>query len=153
VFSSIETVNENELADYMIKVHGIKGMSYDIFAEQVGKSAEKLEKAADTGDFSYISEHNPAFLDAVQKLVSNIEGVVSAINAANPKPKKDYPDSQLLLKLLAACNEYSMDGVNAVMTEIEKYQYESDDGLVDWLQEQVDMTRFSKIIEKLSKLT
>ena len=153
VFSFIETVNENELADYMIKVHGIKGMSYDIFAEQVGKSAENLEKAADTGDFSYIREHNPAFLGAVQKLVSNIEDVISAINTANPKPKKDYPDNQLLLKLLAACNEYSMDGVNAVMTEIEKYQYESDDGLVEWLQEQVDMTKFSKIVEKLSKLT
>ena len=152
VLSFVETVNESELADYTIKVHGIKGASYDIFAEQVGKNAEKLEKAAEAGDFNYISKHNPAFLNSVQKLIGNIESVIIAINTENPKPKKDHPESQLLLKLLAACKKYSMDGVNTVMTELEKYQYESDDGLVDWLRDQVDMTKFSRISERLSQL-
>jgi hypothetical protein len=40
--------------------------------------------------------------------------------------------------------------VEAIMAEIEKYQYESDGGLADWLRENVNLTNFKKIIDRLS---
>ena len=39
--------------------------------------------------------------------------------------------------------------VTAIMAKINAYRYESDDGLVVWLQEKADMMSFSEIVEKL----
>ena len=152
MLDEIETVSKEKIDNYKIKVHGIKGTSLDIFAEQVGKDAAELEKAAKAGDIDYINSNNPAFLEAARKLVSDIEDLISNVDAENPKPKKDKPDDETLSKLLAACKNYDIDEVDAAMEEIEKYQYESDDGLVDWLRECIDRMDLSQIFQKLSEL-
>ncbi len=150
MLGSIEVVDETKLADYERTVHSIKGTSLDIFAEQVGKNAMDLENAARAGDLDYIRKHNLAFLEAARKLVSDIEAMLSALEAENPMPKKARPDSEVLSKLLAACKAYDMDAADAAMAEIERYKYESDDGLADWLRESVDMMNFAQIVQKLS---
>jgi len=38
------------------------------------------------------------------------------------------------------------------MTEIEKFQYESDDGLVEWLRENIDIVNFEEAAEKITGL-
>jgi len=150
MLSTIANVSEDDLQDYKIKVHGIKGASLDIFSEQIGKSAAELENAAKSGDFAYISKHNSAFLHAARKHVDDLDNMLSAIDAENPKPKKDKPDGELLSKLLTACTAYDLNEVDAAMEEIEKHQYESDGGLSDWLRENVDMMDFEQIVQKLS---
>ena len=151
MLEAIETVSEDMLADYKIKVHGIKGTSYDFFATQIGKDAEALEHAATRGDFGYISEHHPAFLKDAHELVEAIEGALRELDAKNPKPKKDKPDSDALSKLLNACKNYDLDAADAAIGEIGKYQYEADDGLADWLREHMDRMDFTEIVERLSK--
>ena len=148
----IENVSEKTLNDYKIKVHGIKGTSYDIFAGQVAASAKSLEEAAKSGDLAYINEHNPIFLEIIRKIVYDIDKLLSDMEAENPKPKKDKPDSNELLKLLIACKDYDMDGADQAMSEIEKYNYESDDGLADWLRDSIDKMDFKQIVEKLGGL-
>jgi CheY-like chemotaxis protein len=146
----IETVAEDNIADYKIRVHGIKGASYDIFAEKIGKEAEILEHAANDSNLSLILERNPAFLVAAGKLLDNIDDALASIDDKSSRPKKDKPDNELLSKLLAACNVYDMDGADAAMTEIEEYQYTADDGLAVWLRENIDVTNFGQIAERLS---
>ncbi len=153
ILDTIETINEAKLTDYERAVHSIKGTSFDIFAEQIGKRAMDLENGARAGDLDYIHRNNPAFLEAARKLVSGIEVLLSVIEAENPMPRKDKPDSEVLSKLLVACKAYDMDGADEAMAEIEKYKYEADDGLADWLRESVDMMNFAQIIQKLSKLS
>ena len=137
---------------YQRAAHSIKGMSRSIFAGQIGEDAAMLEKAAQESDFSYIDKHNSAFLAVVRKLVSQLDDMIAGIDAENPKPKKDKPDAELLVKLSSACKAYSMDGVDAAMEEIEKYEYTSDDGLAVWLRENIDRMAFMQIAEKLSDL-
>ncbi|MCL2261010.1 MAG: transporter substrate-binding domain-containing protein [Fibromonadales bacterium] len=149
---SIEVISEDKLTDYEITVHGIKGASLDIFAEQVGKSAKDLEMAAKAGDFNYIKTYNPEFLETAGKLISDLESVLSAIDAENPKPKKDKPDFDVLADLLIACKAYDMDGADAAMEKIEQYQYTDDNGLANWLRENIDMMNFVHIVQKLSNL-
>ena len=133
-------------------MHGIKGSSRGIFADMLGDVAEGLEHAAKAGDFNYVNKHNPTFLDAAWKFIYDLEETLSAINTENTKPRKDKPDVETLSKLLTACEGYDMDGVDAAMAEIDGYQYESDGGLADWLRENVKLTNFKQITEKLSKL-
>jgi len=148
----VKTVSSDVLSGYKIKIHGIKGASFDIFADQIGMKAEALENAADIGDLNFINEHNPAFLEDAEKLINDVEEMLSAINAENPKPKMDKPDNELLLTLLTSCKDYSLKRVEATMAEIEKYQYQADNGLVDWLRKSIDIMNFQQIVERLSDL-
>jgi|GEM_PF-630585 len=150
MLGAFNTVNNDNLARYKINIHGIKGASYDIFANQVGKKAEDLEKAAIVGDLSYINDHNPLFILDTDKFIGDIKDMLSAINAENPKPKKDKPGDDSLLKLLSACKDYNMRSVETAMAEIDKYQYDSDEGLVKWLKDNVDMAKYLQIANKLS---
>jgi len=151
MLGAIESVTDEGVTDYKIKVHGIKGASYDVFADQIGKEAEILELAAVAGNLTLIRDRNPAFLEAVGKFIDNIEDVLSLfIEDEALKPKKDKPDNESLSKLLDACKDHDMGNVDTAMTEIEQYQYTADDGLTAWLHENVDMINFTEIAEKLS---
>jgi CheY-like chemotaxis protein/HPt (histidine-containing phosphotransfer) domain-containing protein len=147
---SIETVSEESLRDYKITVHGIKGASADIYAGDVNKRAEALEKAAKDGDLDYINKHNKAFHEAANRLIGNLEEAFALIDANNPKPKKSKPDAEALAKLLAACGKYDMDGVDEAMKEIDRYKYEQDEGLAEWLHDNAELMNFTRIAEKLS---
>jgi CheY-like chemotaxis protein len=152
LLGEIETVSAATLPDYKIKIHGIKGASLDVHAEKLGSMAGKLEFAADNGDIAYIEYHNPEFLVYARALISNVEEMLEAASNDGAKPKMGAPDHDLLLKLLAACNEYNIAVVDDVMAEIEKFQYESDGELVAWLRKRVDLMNYSHIVEKLSGL-
>jgi hypothetical protein len=45
-----------------------------------------------------------------------------------------------------------MDDLDAAMDVIEQYQYDSDDGLADWLIEAVNNMELAKIVEKLEDM-
>jgi hypothetical protein len=152
LFKTLAEVNKDNLADYAITTHGIKGASWGICAGPVGDKAELLEKAAKEGDIGFVMINNAAFIEAVENLVTDIENMLDKISAENQKPKKDKPDREVLSKLLVACKAYDMDGVDAAITEIESCKYESDDGLVVWLRENVDLMNFPQIMEKLSSM-
>jgi CheY-like chemotaxis protein len=152
MLESIETVSEDRLGEYKVKVHGIKGASVDIAADAVAERALKLEKAADSGDYEYIKKHNLSFTKMVRKLIKDIKKTLNAIEAANPKPKKDKPEKNLLLRLMEASREYNAYKMDEVMAEISAFQYQGDDGLAEWLQENVDMMNYSAITGKISGL-
>ena len=151
MLDEISTVTEETLGDYKIKVHGIKGASYDIQAGTIGEEAAKMEDAADSGDYAYVSGNNPAFLESARKFIGDIVEMLSTIDAENPKPKKDKPDEDLLRRLLIACESYSMDDVDSAMSEIEHYQYDDDGGLVERLRHEVDLMQFPKIVAMLTE--
>ncbi|MDR0443314.1 MAG: hypothetical protein LBH44_07920 [Treponema sp.] len=93
--------------------------------------------------------NNRSFIDNVLKLTADLENMLSKAAAVSPKPKKNKPDREILSKLLAACQHYNMDDIDAAMEEIENFDYNSDDGLALWLRDNVDQMNFAQIIEKL----
>ncbi|MCL2718771.1 MAG: ATP-binding protein [Lachnospiraceae bacterium] len=149
---SIKTIDENDLSKYKVSVHGIKGTSYFLFAEQVGRKAEALEKAAGAGDIKYINEHNPAFLETAWKLISDLSEILSIYNNENPKLMKQEPDKALLAMILDACKRFDMDDLDTAMNEIDQYQYNSDDGLTDWLRQAVNNMELTEIVNRLAYL-
>jgi len=152
MLDKIETVSEDTLADYIIKVHGIKGTSFDIFAEQVAKEAKDLEDAGKADDFKFIKANHPAFMENARKLVSGIDASLSNIDTDSEKPLKDKPDLKILFKLIEACNDFDMDGADEAMAELEKYKYETDNDLIGWLRGCIDRMQFEEIAERLTNL-
>jgi len=151
MMGSNNTVTKDDLQDYKLKVHSIKGTSYDILADSIGKKAEDLEIASVTGNMDYINKNNPILHDEVMKLVDDIETVLEQTNKSISKPKKDKPDVRYLKLLHTACEKYDIDNAEAAMSELDEYQYESDEGLIDWLRDNIDMMRFPQIVERLSE--
>jgi len=146
----IETFNEETLADYIIKVHGIKGISFDIFAEQTASEAKNLEDAGKAGNLEFIKSNHPAFMEHTRRLISGIEDFLLNLNLENDKPIVDRPEVRVLFELLNACNDFDMDGADEAMAELEKYRYESDNDLVIWLRNAVDRMQFEEIAYKIN---
>ncbi|MDR1921353.1 MAG: response regulator [Candidatus Adiutrix sp.] len=142
---------EEDLAAYTIVVHGLKSSSYGICAKQAGKSAEELERAAQSGDFEFVRANNGAFVEIAEKLIADLTAMLDNIEGENRKPGKDAPDADVLDRLREACANYDMDGVDKAMVELESYTYERQPELAAWLRERVDVMDFKEILERLSE--
>jgi CheY-like chemotaxis protein len=145
-----EDVDIETLADYAITVHGIKGSSLSICAEEVGAKAEALERAAKAGNFNFVTRNNHAFLEAAGKLISDLENMQAAIDGNNINNKKETSYVFLLKRLSDACDKYDMAAVDEVMAELEKYEYDTGEDLVKWLRENVEKLNLTEIVEKIS---
>ena len=152
MLDKIEVFSEETLADYIIKVHGIKGTSFDIQAEQVAKEAKDLEAAGKSGDLEFIKANHSAFMKNARNLVSGIEEMLKNLDTESGKPLMEKPDIKLLLMLIEACNDFDMGKADKAMAELEKYRYDSDNDLIGWLRSSVDRMQFEEIAEKLSNL-
>jgi CheY-like chemotaxis protein len=151
---TLRDVSEAGLENYTINVHGMKSSCRGIGAEAAGSMAEALEQAGKRGDLDFITANNPALLETVVKLITDIENALATAtgnNAKDDKPKKDRPDAETLSKLLAACKNYKAEDIDALMEEIERFEYESDEGLAKWLRENVDQMNYSEIAERLEQ--
>jgi CheY-like chemotaxis protein len=152
----IETTNTDNLTSYRIKVHGIKGASYDIYAEQIAKKFEKLENAAVSEDVEFINKHNASYIESARKLLKNINDLLLAVKEENPptesKPVKDMINNTLLIELSAACTNYDVSAAEKAMDDIEMYEYKTDNELSKWLRENVDLINFAEIVERLEDI-
>lgn len=148
----INNANKESLKQYEITVHGIKGTSRGVCAEQLGNKAAELEKAADAGNTGFIKDNNPAFLEEAREFIRIIEEMFNSIDSKIVRQKKDKPDNEVLKKLAAACDIYDMMEVETAMEEINSYQYDADDGLADWLKQNAEEMNYEAIVERLSVL-
>jgi len=152
LLEQLKTVNEETLTDYAIVVHGIKGSSRGICAFTAGDMAEKLEKAAKAGNYAFVEENNKDFIGHVEDLINNISILLAKTAAGCIKPGKDKPDMNLLRKLFAACDDFAADEVEALITELDAYEYGSDGDLVAELVRTANQYNFIGVKEKLATL-
>ncbi|WP_010258631.1 ATP-binding protein [Treponema primitia] len=152
LLDQLRNCSSKNLKNYAIVVHGIKSSSRSIGAEPVGAEAEALELAAKAGDFDLVDAKNDGFIETVQILIGNLSSLLQNIADKNPRPKKPEPDADVLTALLEACKRFDIDEVDRALKELETYEYTSAEGslLVEWLKEQVSVTGFKQIIERLS---
>ena len=149
ILDKMALVDEDHLKDYAILVHGIKGSSRSIGAMHIGDMAEALEKAAKSNDYSYVSENNDKLLTGLREILEKIQAMLKTIKKENPKEEKDEPDPEVLQKLKDGCGKFDIDEVDEAMAELNKYIYEKDGDLVDWLNTRYSDMDLKEISEKL----
>jgi HPt (histidine-containing phosphotransfer) domain-containing protein len=143
-------MREDDIAGYQIAVHSVKSANRIIGAEELGARAEALETAAKNSDGDFIKEACPGFITAEERLIAKIASFLSRREEANPKPVKGEPDQAVLAELLEACKSLNIAGVNRAMEKLESFRYESRADLIPWLWEQIDVSDFSAMVERLS---
>jgi HPt (histidine-containing phosphotransfer) domain-containing protein len=145
----IRQVKRENLKEYMITVHGIKGSCRGIFAESLAAQAEKLEQAAREDRFTYVESHNEAFILKLEELLTSLQETLKAeIN----KPLAEAPDRQVLADLWEASKSFDIDGIDRAMAELEKYEYEKEQDLMQWLRETIKVMGFKEIAERLARI-
>ena len=152
LLEKITEITRDNLTNYGIAVHGIRGSSRSVCADAVADMAETLENAAKSGDYEFIAAHNASFLEATSKLVSEIDALLARLHTDNAKPRKKTPDKAVLNRIQEALQILDMDTVDAAIAELESYEYESGGELVPWLWENTQQFNIELITERLSDL-
>jgi signal transduction histidine kinase/CheY-like chemotaxis protein len=148
LLEKLRSLSRETLGDYAITVHGIKGSSYGICADGIGKKAEELEHAAKAGDYEKVAADNNAFIGRVEKFLADLAALMDAEKGPE-KPEAPAPDRSLLEKILEASRHFKPRTMEESLAELEKYRYESGGDLVSWLREQVDNLEYDAVRERL----
>jgi CheY-like chemotaxis protein len=151
ILDSMRDMSADALSAYAVKVHGIKGSSYGISAEPVGKKAKELEDAANGGNYDFVKSHNAFFIELTETLIRDIAALLGEIDADVKREVKPAPDPKFLEAILKASRAYDMDTLDRVIAELEQYSYESEGELVAWLREQIGKSAFEEIEKRLGE--
>jgi CheY-like chemotaxis protein len=141
-----------DLEEYRIMVHSLKGTSYTIGARHIGSMAEEMEKAVLAGDMQFINARSGALIESLEKLIPVLKNFLDEIQNANQKPPREAPDPALLARLLKASADYDMEQIDAVMTALEQYRYESQTDLINWLRKEISNSELENIRAHLESL-
>jgi len=151
----LRSVSAENLSDYVITVHGLKGTSAGIGAETVRAQALELENLSRSGYLQSVLSKNDKLIADTETVVANIKEWLKDYDSINTKPRINAPDRGLLAKLKTYCDEYDMSGIDEVMEELLKNDYEKGADLVAWIKEKIDVSGIddvsARLTEELSK--
>ena len=75
-------VSEETLKEYIISVHGVKGLSEYVGAEETRAQAKQIEALAKNGDMAGVLAQNANFIKHSESLVSNIRNWLAQNDAS-----------------------------------------------------------------------
>ncbi|GHV71873.1 hypothetical protein AGMMS49928_25870 [Spirochaetia bacterium] len=150
LLEKLQNPRAENLNDYTVVVHGLKGSSYGICAQAIGKAAEDLEAAARAGDMETVLKNNDPFIEMVKLLLLDLGEIIRNAAAARGKRQKAAaPDPEQLAKLLDAVKRYKSTLIEEILVEMESREYESGGELVTWIREQMDDLEYDAIRDRL----
>jgi len=143
---------DEDIGEYTIAVHGLKGSSYGICAGSVGKKAENLEAASRRKDIEFVKANNGILIDEAAALHQSLEKLLASVSDHSAsKPQAKSPDPELLRQLLDACKQFKSSLMEETLEKLDKFQYESGGDLVQWLREQMDNLEYDAMEQRLTE--
>jgi len=151
VLDKLRSVTAENLHDYVITVHGLKGTSAAIGAEHIRAAALELENLSRGGDLQGVLAKNGKLIADTEIIVTNVQEWLDKNDVHETKPRLKAPDRELLAKLRESCENYDMDTVDNVVKELEKADYDEDADLVAWIREMIDMSKLGDVAKRLKE--
>jgi len=147
----LKNVSAENLSSYVITVHGLKGTSAGIGAEDVRAKALELENLSRAGDLQGVLARNDKLIADAQVVVANVKEWLDKNDVHEAKPRKKAPDRELLARLRESCESYDMDGIDEAMKELESCDYDEDAELVTWIREKIDISKMGDVAKRLAE--
>ena len=145
----IRSVTPENLKEYVVTIHGLKGTSASIGAETAREAAHDLEAMARAGDLAGILANNETFIKNTEKIVAGIKEWLDDYDDKNRKPLLKAPNPEVLERLKQGCKNFNMKDIDKAMSELESTDYEKDADLVAWLREKINISEFSEVVERI----
>jgi len=149
--SKIKSVTKENLHEYVIAVHGLKGTSAGIGAKEIQESAMELETISRAGDLDGVLSKNDKLIKDTEIVVANIKSWLTQYDKLNAKPRLKAPDRVLLANLKQFCENYNMSGIDQTISELDKYDYDEGADLITWLKEKISISEMTEIVTRLAK--
>ncbi|MDR1730465.1 MAG: response regulator [Synergistaceae bacterium] len=150
LLEQLRRVDGDDLAQYLVAVHALKGSSYGIRAEKVGDLAGKLESAARNGDIAAVLAGNGSLLETTETLIADLTGILDSLTAQTPKKTRlREPDRILLQKMKEASEHFRTHVMESLLKEFEDHDYDSGGELVAGLRHKVDNLEYHDIARDL----
>jgi signal transduction histidine kinase/DNA-binding NarL/FixJ family response regulator len=152
MLDKIRVYDKEFLTDYAINVHGLKGASYGIGAIKAGRLAEELEAAARRSDYEFIAANNADLINTVELAVAKLLALLDEILGGMSEKSRDLrpaPDRGLMEQLRNACVHFKMTEIRTILSELDKYAYESEPGLIKQLVELADDVEYEEMQKRL----
>jgi signal transduction histidine kinase/DNA-binding NarL/FixJ family response regulator/HPt (histidine-containing phosphotransfer) domain-containing protein len=153
LIDNLNQVTEENLANYAINVHGLKGSSGSIGAKDIREMAARMESMSKAGDLSGVLAENNELLEDTRTLVVDIQQWLTAYDTGDNKPRLRAPSPELLKDLATHCEQFSMNGVNEVMDELESSCYDEGDDLIAWLREKSEISDFTSMAGRIKDVS
>jgi signal transduction histidine kinase/FixJ family two-component response regulator/HPt (histidine-containing phosphotransfer) domain-containing protein len=153
LLAQLDTLEMRDLNDYAVVMHGIRGSSRGVGVEELAAMADRLEAAAKNRDRELVREKNGIFAEHARVLIADMEQILDAFDPQEDKPYKNEPDHAALERLREAAANFSIDGVEEALDELEVYNYQTQGELIVWLRKQCENLAFSEIVVQLSDYT
>jgi PAS domain S-box-containing protein len=147
----LRKVSVETLSDYVITVHGLKGTSAGIGAEEIRAQALELENLSRAGDLQGVLAKNNKLIANTEVIVANVKAWLEQYDSKNAKPRQKTPDKALLAKLRQCCENYDMSGIDEIMAELDKTDYEEDADLIAWIKEKIVISEIDEVAERLAE--
>jgi len=147
----LRAVSGETLPDYVISVHGLKGTSAGIGAEDIRAAALELEQMSRAGDLQGVLSKNGKLIADTEVLVANVKAWLEQYDGKNAKPRLKAPDHALLAQLRQCCENYDMSAIDEVMAELDKADYDEDADLIAWIREKIIISEITEVAERLAQ--
>jgi CheY-like chemotaxis protein len=146
-----ENLNDETINEYTVTVHGLKGASSGICADEAAKMAEDLEQAGRKKDKRYIQTHTDPFIKIIDQMLDKLKKFIASVEEQKGgKPFFPKPDTAILQNIADACKHFKVNKMEEMLDKLEMYRYESGGDLVVWLREQMDNLEYEAIQERLT---
>jgi len=153
VLDKLRSVSAENLRDYVITVHGLKGTSAALGAEHIRALALELENLSRAGNLQAVLEKNDKLIADTEAVVANVKEWLDKNDTHETKPRKKSPDRELLAQLRESCENYDIDDIEEIMTQLESADYDEDAGLVSWIREKIDISKMGEVAKRLADIS
>jgi PAS domain S-box-containing protein len=151
ILNKLSSVSRETLHEYVITVHGLKGTSAGIGAEEIREAALELETKSRAGDFDVVIAKNDKLIKDTEVVVANIKTWLEQYDLRNAKPRLKAPDKEILSRLRQCCESYNMSGIDKAMSELESSDYEDGADLIAWLKEKITISEITEVAARLAQ--
>lgn len=138
----------NDLINYTVYVHGLKGALRNVGMEGLGNMAYELELAGKKKDMDFIHVHHEEFINAFNEFSCSALKITE--HTGNIPQKRGDPDKlyALLSKLIVAAEDMDYNASSDIIKSLENKTYgENTDSKLRRLQEAVESFDFSEAAE------
>lgn len=121
---TMSTHIQTDLDNYIIEIHGVKGMCYNIGAKECGDMAKQLEMAAREGRLDYVVREQVNFEGKFQRLLQRISTVLEqeGYEIQNKENTTDF--GGFLTQMEEAVQAYDVPSVEKILRRMKKYPWD-----------------------------
>ena len=152
VVDKLREVTAENLQDYAISVHGLKGSSAGIGAEELRAKAAELERLSKAGDLQGVLSLNGTFLREADSFIEGVKTWLAEYDHKSDKPRLAAPDPMLLTDLCQSLSDYDMSGIDRAMGILGSAVYDTNNDLVKWLEGKITESEFDDAAERISNV-